>query len=135
MRNNYDSFELNSKALYKEITKISFSPKKMVNIIKKYNKGDKIWWKWLGFIPIFHYKAYNDLYECAYWGYGLKTIEELCEYFSHSIIEEDKIFIQAMVEVKTTKGYLDKYFDTNEEAVNYIDTLKKHCKEVGNDLF
>ena len=42
--NNYNSFEIKSNAIYREIVSVSFTPVTEVNITRKYKKGDWRFW-------------------------------------------------------------------------------------------
>ena len=132
--NNYNSFEIKSNAIYREIVSVSFTPVKEVNITRKFKKGDWRFWKWLGFIPLIPYKVRHDLYKSYKWE-GLKTIEnaEKDSYYLFSI--GDKLFHEGQVKIKFIDGNSDyEYFKSNEEATKFIDDIKKRCMEVGNEL-
>ena len=132
--NNYNSFEIKSNAIYREIVSVSFTPVKEVNITRKFKKGDWRFWKWLGFIPLIPYKVKLDLYKSQKWE-GLKTIEnaEKDSYYLFSI--GDKLFHEGQVKIKFIDGNSDyEYFKSNEEATKFIDDIKRRCMEVGNEL-
>ena len=132
--NNYNSFEIKSNAIYREIVSVSFTPVKEVNVTRKYKKGDWRFWKWLGFIPLIPYKVRHDLYKSYKWE-GPKTIEnaEKDSYYLFSI--GDKLFHEGQVKIKFIDGSSDyEYFKSNEEATKFIDDIKKRCMEVGNEL-
>ena len=132
--NNYNSFEIKSNAIYREIVSVSFTPVKEVNITRKFKKGDWRFWKWLGFIPLIPYKVRHDLYKSYKWE-GLKTIEnaEKDSYYLFSI--GDKLFHEGQVKIKFIDGNSDyEYFKSNEEATKFIDDIKRRCMEVGNEL-
>ena len=132
--NNYNSFEIKSNAIYREIVSVSFTPVKEVNITRKFKKGDWRFWKWLGFIPLIPYKVKVDLYKSYKWE-GLKSIEnaEKDSYYLFSI--GDKLFHEGQVKIKFIDGNSDyEYFKSNEEATKFIDDIKRRCMEVGNEL-
>ena len=71
-----------------------------------------------------------------YWD-GLKTLDEAVNdsWYNFRIRIGDKVYEQAKVTVyhiAQNTEYL--YFNSNEEAIRYIDDLKIKCKEVGNEL-
>lgn len=134
--NNYSSLKLKSKAEYKDIKGVYFCPLKKLKLELKYRKGNLRFWKWLGIIPLIPYKVREDLYKSMYWG-GLKTLDEAVNdsLYNFRIRIGDKVYEQAKVTVyhiAQKTEYL--YFNSNEEAIRYIDDLKIRCKEVGNEL-
>ena len=50
--NDYSSLNLKSKAEYKDIKGVYFSPLKELKSELKYRKGNLRFWKWLGIIPL-----------------------------------------------------------------------------------
>lgn len=132
--NNYNSFEIKSNAIYREIVSVSFTPVTEVNITRKYKKGDWRFWKWLGFIPLIPYKVKVDLYKSYKWE-GLKSIENAEKDSYYLFAVGDKLFNEGQVKIKFIDGSSNwEYFKSNEAATKFIDDIKKRCMEVGNEL-
>ena len=148
MVNSYTNKTYNTKSKYKDIESVTFSPVKKVNYNKISSVGDRLWWKWLGFIPLIPYKAKVDKYAINRSGYLNTTfgyphgvtfdkIREMVEYHKDCyFIDGLCIFAKATVQIyyggKRNKEYL--HFETNEAAMRYIENLKAICKKVGNDI-
>ena len=80
------------------------------------------------------YKVREDLYKSRHWD-GLKTLDKAVNDSWYNFRIGDKVYEQARVTVyhiAQKTEYL--YFNSNEEAIRYIDNLKIRCKEVGNEL-
>ena len=91
-------------------------------------------WKWLGIIPLIPYKVRENLYKSRYWD-GLKTLDKAVHDSWYNCRIGDKVYEQAKVTVyhiAQNTEYL--HFNSNEEAMRYVDDLKIRCKEVGNEL-
>ena len=132
--NNYSSLNLKSKAEYKDIKGVYFSPLKELKSELKYRKGNLRFWKWLGIIPLIPYKVREDLYKSRHWD-GLKTLDRAVHDSWYNCRIGDKVYEQAKVTVyhiAQNTEYL--HFNSNEEAMRYVDDLKIRCKEVGNEL-
>ena len=134
---DYSNFELEGDAKYKAIVRVSFSPVTEVEMTKKYKKGDWRFWKWLWIIPLIPYKVRHDLYTAQNW-YGLKSIKGVLEHpynrFALFAVG-DKLFYRGRVKIEYVNGRHDwKEFKSNEEAIKFVDSIKKRCIEVGNEL-
>ena len=133
--NNYSSLNLKSKAEYKDIKGVYFYPLREIKSELKYRKGDLRFWKWLWIIPLIPYKVREDLHKSRYWD-GLKTLDKAVQDSWHNYCRiGDKVYEQAKVTVyhiAQNTEYL--HFNSNEEAMRYVDDLKIRCKEVGNEL-
>lgn len=135
---NYSCLNLRSKAEYKDVKNVVFTPMVEIKLKKAFNKGERRTWKLLGFIPIFRYKVKNDLYKYYLWN-GTKTLDsalellnEFCEDF---IRKENKIYRKAIVIIQYVSSSTQTHrFSSNEEAMNFVNDLKKACKSAGNEL-
>lgn len=78
-------------------------------------------WRKLKFEKVVWQKGYNNMR-----GGNLKTEEELFDYESNIKIVEDKVYRKSCVQIAMrNKDSLSKYFNTNEEAENYYNSLNR----------
>lgn len=147
---NEHSFErvaLTSDAKYKDIEAIDFTPVEEVKMTKVVEKGQRKFWKWLGIIPIIPYKVKSDKYHISErdsWLLSCKssTIEEIKwrienNHRHYFFSKDNKLFKQAEVRIKyynPHRNYEYEYFNANYQAMNYFNTVKSKCEEVGNEL-
>lgn len=131
----YNSFEINSSTTYKDVSKVSFKPLYEIEVIKKHSKGEKLFWKWLGIIPLIPYTVKKDLYTNIN-SNDLLTLEEMTQIGFYLFTRDDKLFRKAEVCVEYISNRNTDYwhFESNEKAIEFIDNLKKRCNEVGNEL-
>ena len=141
--NDYKEFSLESSAWFRTIKAITFTPTKEVNVTKRYSKGDKKYWKLFGLIPLFSYVVKDDLYTTFEIGlnirsnklYTLKDIQRE-SWYPLDFNNDGKLYRLAKVYISTIdrSNSRNKYFESNEEAMKFINDLKIKCKEVGNEL-
>lgn len=131
----YDSFEINSSAKYKNICKVVFHPVTEVKLVKVCSKGERRYWKWLGFIPLIPYTMKEDLYK-RNGNHYTYTLKEIADFRFYRFIRDNRVFEKAKVEIHfaINNNIEYEYFDSNEKATKFIDSLKERCKEVGNEL-
>ena len=134
-----NGFTMHTNALYRDIREIEYEPteERELSLIRKANRW--CFWNFMGFIPLIPYKPKENLYRlkdnrvC-----GIKTLEgmlsELGSYYNFQ--KDGKIYRKARVIVRYINRDNNeyKYFSSDEEALNYIEDLKKKCKECGNIL-
>jgi len=142
----YESTSCTSNLRYKSIDSLDFVPMKRGEVIKVVSKGQRLYWKWLGLIPLIPYKAKNDLYYCSLTdGYNERryfTLDEMRrsveEYEWLYMNDNNEVFVRAKVKIHYTKDYSGsyniQYFTSDKEAMNFYDELKKKCKDCGNEL-
>jgi len=141
MDKNVKAYSLESEAFYKSIVRINFTPIAEVTWVKtKHKKGD-IQYKcnlFTGFKKKVK-KVYTDDIIDVYnnsGGYCYETT--LNEYADRRgyLIRDNKLFVPAKVDVETNIKDVSrhKYFESNEDAINYINLVKQNCKTVGNTL-
>lgn len=123
---------------YQAITEITFNPIECVfqrkPIVKK---GETYWWKWLKLIPLFKVKAKTDLYS----GYikRFETLNEIKSYNGYdngTFYEKNgNIYKKANIEIEFGDNkWKTDYFNSNEEAKDYFNTLKLKCKMHNNEM-
>ena len=132
-------FTMHTDAMYRDIKEIEYEPTEERNVSLAFKAGKWRFWKFLGIIPLIPYKPKNNLYRYGGGGlYGTKTLNEmLSELNSYYNFQKDgKIYRKATVKVRYLNGNNNeyKYFCSDEEALNYIEELKKKCKDCGNIL-
>lgn len=126
MSDTVKGYTLRGKDYYSNIRGIRFEPIKKYDVALYYKKGEKKVTKFLGFVlseQTFEedlYKRYGNLY----------TSEELVEKVGYLFIMGGEIYEKAAVTVD------DKCwrFETNAEAEDFIETLKRNCEKAGNPL-
>ena len=143
----YQRVTANSGARYKDVETINFTPVKEIKMKKVLKKGQVRFWKWLGLMPLIPYKVRHDRYtidgrdswllqcQCSTIEAVLSRIREHSNKF---FFEDGKPFQKAEVCIvhyaSGNKRYEYEYFRTNHEAMNYFNTVKSKCEEVGNML-
>ena len=72
----------------------------------------------------------------TYYYEELVSMEDFVSRYQNYFIKDDKIYIKAKVFIETNVKGADRCirFDNNEEAINYMETLKQNCKTFGNTL-
>lgn len=144
---SFERVALTSDAKYKDIEAIDFTPVEEVKMTKVVEKGQRKFWKWLGIIPIIPYKVKSDKYHISgrdSWLLSCKssTIEEIKwrienNHRHYFFSKDNKLFKQAEVRIKyynPHRNYEYEYFNANYQAMNYFNTVKSKCEEVGNEL-
>lgn len=134
-----NGFKMYTDAMYRDIKEISYEPTEEKDVVLKFKAGKWRFWNLLGFIPLIPYKPKYDLYRFKDTRiYGTKTLDgmlkELGTYYNFQ--KDGRIYRKATVIVRHLNNCNNeyKYFTSDEEALNYIEELKKKCKECGNIL-
>ena len=144
---SFERIALTSDAKYKDIETIDFTPVKEVKMKKVVEKGQRKFWKWLGFIPLIPYKARQDRYtinQCDTWLLYCNslTLDEIkykirSNNLHYFFDKDDKLFREAEVYIRyynSHRGSEYEYFRTNHQAMDYFNTVKSKCEEVVNEL-
>lgn len=138
--NKYSVINLESDAFYRNIISITFVPKHKLETLKPIvKKGKLVFWKLFGFIPLIPLRAKKDLYksnEFMFFRYDdLENVyKERFGWSNRTILEGNIAYQKPYVQIRCIEERLNdsKYFDDNESAMKYLETLKTKCKEVGN---
>ena len=122
-----------SKSYYEKITQIVFEPLSEVKLELHKRKGESKSLKLFG-MEFFKKTFDEDTY--YYDGYK-KTLNEIAENpYNHMTIIDGKLYNKSRVILYfSPNGCSYAYFNTNDEAKEYIDDIKEKCKECGNLLF
>jgi len=140
--NNPLEITLNSHTYYTEIKKVALTERKVLNVEKKYKKGDLIKTKMRLFGKSIPQYAETDLYESCYYDYDGHTHKSLlkAETYAknrgiHYDAMKDEFYKQAIVEItfRNDKSETHK-FDETSDAVNFLETIKEKCSQCGNKL-
>lgn len=148
---NYTYQDLKTKTYYTNIVGLRFYPlEREKELEMSVKKGDIYWWKWLGIIPIIPIKAKQDLFRIKRQGsayffedsFGFDTLlspryaslEKIkCNSWGSKLIKSDGIYKKPYIKILKEGGdYEIEYFENNEEAYEYIELMRKRCKEYGN---
>lgn len=131
----YSEFSVTSNAKYKDISSITFTPIKEIEAKLVIHKGDLVWWKLFGIIPILPYKARKNIYYLQGEPFKMSFYQIKRRYYYSSFESGDKVYRMARVVINNIVGSTQyEHFLSNEEAIKFIDDLKSKCKEAGNEL-
>lgn len=123
-----------SKGYYEKITKIAFDPLSEVKLELYKRKGESKSLKLFG-MEFFKKTFDEDIY---YYNGDKMTLKEItASLYNHmTTFDGCKLYHQARVILYfTNDSPIYSYFNTNDEAKEYIDDIKEKCKECGNLLF
>jgi len=135
------AFKLHTSALYRDITEIEFTPEEEVRTVFKRKAGEKRQWKFLGIIPLWKYTVKKNAYKLT--GKDscpriFKSMSEILDWYGTGRyhMRDNKIYHKAEVYVRCVNRNNNewRYFLSNTEALNYVEELKRKCKECGNTL-
>ena len=137
---DYTKLSFKTKTYYKNIVSLEFIPTECIeNLHSDVKAGERYWWKFLGFIPIIPLKAKEDLYIDRCFGTifssKYKTLGEINDRLLYNrFVTKEGLFRKAYVRIARQDSVQEKYFDSNNEAYEFMESLKKKCKECGNPL-
>jgi len=142
MNNNIIEQNFKSRKYYAGITGIKFVPKQHLDFgPPKIKKGDVIpCKKFLFFKPKIKY-AQTDLYEvydydydgCTYKSY-LSPHDFARRKFVYYDKDNNEFYRKARVIIYYEKDSKVSIFDSDDEAISFIEELKEKCKKCGNEL-
>ena len=127
MSDTVKGYTLKGKDYYSNIRSIRFEPIEKYDVTPYHKKGEKKVTKFLGFV-LSEQTFEEDLYK--YYG-NLYTSEELVKKLEYLFIMGGEVYKKAIVTVDGSRCW---YFETNAEAEDFIETLKRNCKKAGNPL-
>ena len=141
-QDKYTDITLSSNVKYKDITALKFLPLRKVNLKKVKEAGKPRYWKWLGLVPLFKITQEKDMFVCQelFWDNREVDFNVLKDYLDryHNkeyMIDNNDVYKKATVlEKHLNSKTVEYYFNTNEEAINKLNTIKKYCEECGNVL-
>ena len=122
--------EIHSKKFYQSITEIVFEAVKEVPFKKVATKGSKETWKLFWLFPITFETHKEDVYSINYNDYTESKLNKSSIYF----LSDGKVMRTALVKIYYGSHDTIYRFKTNQEALNFLDNVKKTCKECGNEL-
>ena len=119
-----------SKSFYKNIEVVNFVPlEKTTRFCPVYKAGEIVKRRFL-FWTIHTKTIEKDLYHT---GSGLMNIYDYASYVGLIVINGE-LYRRARVEIKLNGKWENSSFNSNDEALTYINNLKENCKKVGNEL-
>lgn len=141
MNYNDKSYSLDSNTFFKSIVKIDFVP--MAEITSsyhkpRYKKGDVLYKR-----RLFRKKKVKKVFDEDMWVYSdcwgeRSELMNIYEYAKKCdfIALDGKLYFRPAVRIETTHKDNNRYikFDTNQEANDYIASLKEKCKLCENSL-
>ena len=122
--------EIHSKKFYQSITEIVFEAVKEIPYKKIAAKGSKETWKLFWLFPITFEIHKEDVYSIGHLEYKESELNTSPKYF----LSDGKVMGMAIVKIYYGSQSTTYRFKTNEEALNFLDGVKKTCKECGNEL-
>ena len=123
--------EYKSATYYKAITGIEFVPLEMIIREPKYKKGDLIKKvKIFGFVLSEKY-AECDLYKIYD---GLVDIKRYADYCNLRVDQNGNLYRPAKVVIGFPKTSEYQYFDSDEEAMTFVNDLRNKCNSCDNKL-
>lgn len=122
--------EIHSKKFYQSITQIVFEAVKEVPFKKVATKGSKETWKLFWLFPITFETHKEDVYSINHSDYTESNLNSSSTYF----LSEGKVMRRALVKIYYGSQNTTYRFKTNREALDFLDNVKKACKECGNEL-
>lgn len=137
----FEKVILKTKAYYTSITSLEFHPMKMKEKLEvEIKKGERYWWKLLGLIRFIPSKAKEDLYSTKKFDFewpskyaNFKDIFKSAKY--NELVTKEGLFYKPYVKInRRIENSETIFFENNEEAYEYMNNLKKKCKECGNLL-
>ena len=137
--NKKSAFSLQTDALYRDITEIRFIPEEEIEVTQSRKVGDKRYWKFLGILPLFRYRVKRNCYHLKDdKSTFFHDMEDLVEFYGkeYYLMRDGKVYRKSIVEIcrtnKDNKG--KKRFNSDADALSYIENLKEKCKNCGNLL-
>jgi len=127
---DFNHKEIHSKKFYQSITEIVFEAVKEVPFEKVATKGSKEIWKLFWLFPITLETHKQDVYSINDSDYTESQLNSSLTYF----FSEGKIMRRAIVKIYCGSQNTTYKFKTNREALDFLDNVKKACKECGNEL-
>jgi hypothetical protein len=140
MEDKYKRQQLKSSEYYGSVIDISFYPEYELYPRKVASKGDPIYER-RGFLGIKKIKVGEidadryDFYDSAVYhssNYN-KTLDELGLEESR-VVRDNKLYRKAKVVITTKKGTESSWFNTNEDAIEFLEDVKTKCGQCGNKL-
>ena len=137
----FSAINLSGEAFYRNIINVVFTPiRKTETLIPKVKKGKIYFWKLWGIIPLIPFRAKEDLYTpsdnifnrfC-----GLREEYERKHWVKYTLLKGNDVYNKARINIYCIESRLNetKYFDDNESAMKYLESIKAKCKEVDNTL-
>ena len=135
------TFKLHTSALYRDITEIEFTPEEEMKTVLTHKAGDRHYWRFLGILPLWEYTVKKNNYKLIgkYSSSRIfKSLDEILDWYGtgRHLIRDNKIYHKAGVFVRciNRNNNETRYFTSDAEALNYVEELKRKCKECGNTL-
>jgi hypothetical protein len=142
MNGKYKAQQLKSSEYYTGIIDVSFIPESEIPIELKARKGD----------PVYEYRGLfgNKRVQVGEYQEDKFSISDTEDYHSyccgetlgnlessryHRIVRDGKLYRQAKVTATQKNGKSDTiWFNTNDDAINYLEEVKNKCSQCGNKL-
>lgn len=137
MSETYKKQELKSSEYYSSVVDVSFTPSYELFPRLEHKKGDpiyEVYWfrkKKVGEYDNNYYTLYDSEYGSVY---TPRPIEELASTDYHRVVINGRVYRMARVCITTKSGGKSHWFDTNEEASEYLEEIKTKCGQCGNKL-
>lgn len=140
-----NEYEDRGYEFYNSIRELHYYPKHLYKFfIPTVRRGEWYWWKLFGIIPLIPFKASEDLYKAECWHSFLsrycthqEALDAAYKMFGNEIIEEGNgkvLYFKPSVVYKMDKCGKILYFDTDKDAADAFNYIKKMCKKCDNEL-
>ena len=139
MNTDMKAYSLESDTFYKSITRVRFTQIKEITWYKVIHKKGDIKYKcnlFTGFKKKVAKTYDDDIIKVNFYGDVYETpIKQFAENHGY-LLKDGKMFNRATVNIQTNikDGNRTLSFDSNEEAVNYMNLIKQNCKTFNNTL-
>lgn len=141
MNEQYKAQQLKSSEYYTGVIDVRFTPEVEIPIERITKKGDPIY-EYHGFFGNKKVQVgeYQEDKFCLkdpedYHSYYSQTLSSLESNRYHRIARNGKLYRQSKVIVTQKNGASDTtWFNTNDEAVSYLEDVKSKCSQCGNKL-
>jgi hypothetical protein len=131
----YSNIKLKSAEWYKSIKAIEFTPLEDLELIKVHNKNEKMFFKFLGIFPIKIGEYSENTYTTKSNRSESHTLDYILRNYYNVVYRNLKLYRKAFVKVYPKDGSSYFYFDTNEEAEEFLEDLKEKCGKCQNKLY
>ena len=132
MNEKYKAQQLKSSEYYTGVIDVRFTPEVEIHIERTTKKGDPIY-EYHGFFG--NKKVQVGEYQEDYHSYCSGTLSSLESSRYHRISRNGRLYRQSKVTVTQKNGASDTiWFNTNDEAVSYLEDVKSKCSQCGNKL-
>ena len=141
MSKEYKLQELKSSEYYSHVTSLTFKPEYELEPKKEVSKGDPIYkTSWFKSVKVGEeeedlYSLWDMEFGSSHYAHSPVPLRKLASRDAHRVVHGNKVYRQAVVKIGKKSGYTeDNWFNTNEEAIEFLEDVKSKCNQCGNKL-